>query len=73
MNDLLIGVFLFWLCAFLIALSFKSIEIHNAKMALKHIKGYCVKHWDCSGCMFKKDDCCPFRDDLPPCDWEEVE
>lgn len=79
MNELLINVFWFLACVFLIVLIFrlikKSIEIHNTEAAFKHIKGYCEKHNSCNrACVFwdlEEEECVLHARELP-CDWKEV-
>ena len=44
----------------------------NIEKALKYIKGYCNKHFDCDSCKLadKNDDCFLRDQNEPPADWD---
>lgn len=46
-------------------------ESRNPKNAVREIKGYCYKHFDCETCKYGGEDyACMFREGTVPADWE---
>lgn len=50
----------------------KKAENDRVDKAVEVIKGYCLKHFDCTACRFynkRTDDCVLTKSNTPPCDW----